>query len=879
MERYTAIKETAQSSILKKIKSHGKESQHNTYKEEAMKFASSYTGSVGLSAWTVIIISLLFSATATSATVIYSNTDQSGYVAAADVDFEMLDYGTSSGGLVKSFTFRYYTETSSPGRVTVRFYRGTDYYTSPGSLLETFTFYGLPGSSYGGSFTKSYTIPTDKQFILESGSFGYSVEFSDSYTYCMLTGGGAGNENYVWMSYYDWIWDEWGWERVYYSSSDYPHAGTYMTISADPPPQPTTVSGYKFNDGNGNGVWDEGEDDIPGWRIYIDENDNGTWDINEPNDITDPNGYYEFTNLSAPNDITVAEVMQEGWTQTLPGGAGTYQLSIVANGQYENKNFGNTDIPVVTDVSISGYVTLSDGTGLEGVTLEARENPFVPTGNTDITDENGYYEIIVPSGWSGSLRISKDGWLFTWSRLYTNITTDQTEDFYAYWPYSGGFGTLNSPYEIATPEDLIAIGLHPEDKDKHFVLTNDIDLSGTTYSDAIINEFFGQFDGAGFSVLNLQSNSGLFGYVKEAVIKNLGVENVDITYATSAGALCNDNYGATIENCFTTGTISGLFGIGGLCGWVHKEYIGDDPPIGPLPTVGTPIIRNCYSTANVTLVRPDNIMPSLSMNAAGGLIGYAQGAVLMNNYALGSVDATGVSFMDEIDIIIDSGGLVGHIKDCNVSNNYSSGHVVDGRAYSNPGGFCGLISGTQTYLIGNFWDIQTSGQSTSAGGTAKTTDLMQQANTFTNVNWDFDTVWKICENTNYPRLMWEADTPGDIACPYGVGIEDFSAVSAQWMLTTLSADISPEGGDGIINIADLARISSAWLTISSEDAFDPACDIAPAQPDNQINTQDITVLAEQWLQKSAHSADIAPNGGDGVVNEFDLAIIAENWLK
>jgi len=42
--------------------------------------------------------------------------------------------------------------------------------------------------------------------------------------------------------------------------------------------------------------------------------------------------------------------------------------------------------------------------------------------------------------------------------------------------YSGGTGEPNDPYQIATATDLIALGETPEDYDKHFILTADIDL-------------------------------------------------------------------------------------------------------------------------------------------------------------------------------------------------------------------------------------------------------------------------------------------------------------------------------------------------------------------------------------------------------------------
>jgi hypothetical protein len=42
--------------------------------------------------------------------------------------------------------------------------------------------------------------------------------------------------------------------------------------------------------------------------------------------------------------------------------------------------------------------------------------------------------------------------------------------------YSGGSGTAEDPYRIATAADLIALGETPDDYDKHFIRTADIDL-------------------------------------------------------------------------------------------------------------------------------------------------------------------------------------------------------------------------------------------------------------------------------------------------------------------------------------------------------------------------------------------------------------------
>jgi len=77
----------------------------------------------------------------------------------------------------------------------------------------------------------------------------------------------------------------------------------------------------------------------------------------------------------------------------------------------------------------------------------------------------------------------------------------------------------------------------------------------------------------------------------------------------------------------------------------------------------------------------------------------------------------------------------------------------------------GDLVGVNTHpLIGCFWDTQTAGRTTSAGGTGKTTAEMQTAKTFQDAGWDFpgetangtEDIWWILEGKDYPRLWWEA---------------------------------------------------------------------------------------------------------------------------
>ena len=75
--------------------------------------------------------------------------------------------------------------------------------------------------------------------------------------------------------------------------------------------------------------------------------------------------------------------------------------------------------------------------------------------------------------------------------------------------YSGGSGTAEDPYQIATAADLIAPGETPDDYDKHLVLTADIDMSG--------------FDGS-------ESKPGftLIGTKKEGLSREASMDTVDV---------------------------------------------------------------------------------------------------------------------------------------------------------------------------------------------------------------------------------------------------------------------------------------------------------------------------------------------------------------
>ncbi len=82
----------------------------------------------------------------------------------------------------------------------------------------------------------------------------------------------------------------------------------------------TKVSGYKFEDINQNGVWDEGEDGLANWVIEVVEAEqNGLVPVALESAIsatTDENGYFEM--YLPVGTHTLCEINQPGWVQTFP---------------------------------------------------------------------------------------------------------------------------------------------------------------------------------------------------------------------------------------------------------------------------------------------------------------------------------------------------------------------------------------------------------------------------------------------------------------------------------------------------------------------------------------------------------------------------------
>jgi hypothetical protein len=120
------------------------------------------------------------------------------------------------------------------------------------------------------------------------------------------------------------------------------------------------------------------------------------------------------------------------------------------------------------------------------------------------------------------------------------------------------------------------------------------------------------------------------------------------------------------------------------------------------------------------------------------------------------------------------GGLVGWNCKGTVSNCHSTGFISGTDSYLG-----GLVGRNWDTITSSFWDVNTSGWTTSADGTPKTTAEMKTESTFTSAGWDFIEVWDIGENQTYPFLR--TYLAGDINHDGVVDFRDITHLAADWL--------------------------------------------------------------------------------------------------
>lgn len=320
--------------------------------------------------------------------------------------------------------------------------------------------------------------------------------------------------------------------------------------------------------------------------------------------------------------------------------------------------------------------------------------------------------------------------------------------------YSGGSGTANDPFKIATKYDLKYLSENSSEWSKHFIQTanilfdsSDFETNGDFYNNgkgfipiALGSTFTGSYDGNGNIVDGLKiyiltdNKIGLFSWGQKATIKNLGVTHC-LIYGRSdvAGLLGAGKDTTVISDCYVTGKIVSVENNAG--GLVGTQLRGS--------------VTNSFSSADIVCAEYN------SGGLLGQFFGSANSGTLKNCYATGNVAGNN-----------QAGGLIGAADLLKIENCYATGKVTGS---STLGGFVGYMVNTMT-VTNSFWDVQSSTQNVSVGSgasfpseeaTPKTTTELQTLSTFINAGWDFSG-----ESTNGTDDVWQLITSG---CLSGLG--------------------------------------------------------------------------------------------------------------
>ncbi len=298
--------------------------------------------------------------------------------------------------------------------------------------------------------------------------------------------------------------------------------------------------------------------------------------------------------------------------------------------------------------------------------------------------------------------------------------------------FSGGNGSISSPYEISTLNDLKLLSESPQYWSKSFIQTQDIDATQTKdwnngagflpigRPTDLTPYFWGRYDGRRYAIKNLYINNqdldytGFFAYTfcssSTFDIQGINLVNADITGKSVVGGIVGLNYAYT-KDCSVTGKIKGLACVGGIAGIQYYS------------------IFTSFSYCQIT-----------GTNAIGGIVGIKYYGEIINSYS--SSDLFGNSQI---------GGLAGDATSAVIRNSYARGKITGNSSLK------GLLSGnlsSSTVVTNSFWNKDISGIDTSVGGgTGLSAAEMLVKNTYTSKGWDF-----VDETINGTQNIWKMDT-------------------------------------------------------------------------------------------------------------------------
>ena len=377
-----------------------------------------------------------------------------------------------------------------------------------------------------------------------------------------------------------------------------------------------------------------------------------------------------------------------------------------------------------------------------------------------------------------------------------------------------GLGTEEDPLRIETEAQLAALAWTVNHNSlpaslpeyPYLILVNDLDLSDYDDEDSYgkgwvpiggyYNEdtesyaFRGTFDGNHKTIRGLyierdERYVGLFGYINDGTVKNLTVEDGDVTGYAATGGIVGCLYGGQIENCVFSGSVTGEDGIGGIVGELTDARIKD-----------------CENNGSIT-----------GGSGTGGIVGiagsYEEDSGIENctntGEVIGSAGYTGGIAGSSVDISVDdcvnigaiqggtganTGGVVGDIIEGSIQNCVNGGSV-SGTA-NNVGGVAGRVGASTIQNCANYADVSSTANSVGGvAGFAKDGSVVINCLTTGNVTGEVNII-----------------EPGGVSGVVGILQKDSGGANILSGCVVLGQSVIKDGDMG--NVARIASADHVW---------------------------------------------------------------------
>ncbi len=288
--------------------------------------------------------------------------------------------------------------------------------------------------------------------------------------------------------------------------------------------------------------------------------------------------------------------------------------------------------------------------------------------------------------------------------------------------FASGSGTENDPYIITTGAELAYLS-KIDTTGLCFELAKDIVLNDTSKANQWVDiEFYGNFDGKGFSVTGLyistlETKIGLFEYTENATIKNLTLKDAYVEGADYVGGFVGEGYKTSIENCHFKGVLKGNaegadYGeyCGGIIGLISSNY-KNICHIKDCTSEGTIEGKNYVGGIAGQILRHANIINCTNYSTVflndygfcvGGIAGYTDGGWThaTNPYQIIKIptevtNCKNYGTIGESDYPAQAGGIIGSSNWTYIKDSINYGNITG----SDCGGIAGDIASSYDYHV------------------------------------------------------------------------------------------------------------------------------------------------------------------------------------